>query len=111
VQALGTLGNALEAYPFVVQILQRALPSGWPNKEERKLLLADLLVEGAPVRSPYLRLTIDQIQNAMTAVLDQNRLIRRNTIVRQLQDIENLTQKLTQKQKRKAARKTRRTQA
>jgi len=121
-QALEALGTALEAHPFVLQILQRALPSGWPSEEDRKLLLADLLVEGAPVGRSHLRLTMDQVQNAMVVTLTQNQLIRRNTIVRQLQTLEEFLRQeaiasekqpekdLTQQQKQETTRKTGRTQ-
>lgn len=88
--ALDILLKTLEAHPFALSILQRALLFGWPTAQDRKILLAQFLTEGAPIQAPSLRLTLDQILAARTAALMQNELVRRNTIVHQLRAIGEL---------------------
>lgn len=70
-----------EGYPFVRSLLEKALPRGPYSPAYRKLLLANMLVQGQLVKSPSLRLTLDQIEAARVAAPMQNELIRRNEII------------------------------
>ncbi len=83
-EALENLLTVYESHPYILALLRMTLPFGWPTAEDRKLLLADLLVEGEPLQTPSLRLTMEQIRAARMAVLMQNDLVRRNTIIHQL---------------------------
>jgi hypothetical protein len=106
-----------EQYPFVHSLLEHAFPQGFPSPVQRQLLLASSLVEGEPIKTSTLRLTIDQIKNACVAALMQNDLIVRNEIIHglraalELQELvqpdvttpEETSRKPTTKRKRRGA--------
>ena len=86
--AIEELMKSFEIHPFISSLIRYTFSPALLSNDDKKLLLAGLLVEGSPIGKSSLRLTTEQIKNAMGTVLTQNDLIRKNKIIRQLESIE-----------------------
>ena len=90
-ESLANLLGFLERWPIVRTLLQSFLPGGIPSASQRILLVADALTrEGGALPGSKLRLDVDQMRHAQTAMLFESELIRRNQMIEGLRFAEEL---------------------